>query len=361
MKNLGDKVQRLQRQLEAEIRNKVRSMEGGLMRQRSAFIEKWMSQEQQRQKKENDDKVAAAAASDKKAGNEQDDEAINKSRKELAMVLHKTGPNCPIRRAVIAHQYNFLRLAFLSTHNRYSIWMMMQSSHFFTESNKRRHNELALAKHQQQQQSAAVHPQQKGGNGNGGGKVSAAGTRANSKQIGEEIFNKDKKSGKLTKGGMVTCEAGDMLRNWPLYCHEIVMTMEQEDRIINQAHAEARNHPNLHAKLNKMNAAINATHQLQNAMLCHTQLASQRNETLLLEILTPAQTALFLDWSKKNKERLKSIMERQVKSRREQGMAADASAAGGIGSTRESESTLAGVYRQLEEMRLEGKKSEEEK
>ena len=83
-------------------------------------------------------------------------------------------------------------------------------------------------------------------------------------------------------------------------------------------------------------------------MLCHTQLASQRNETLLLDILTPAQTALFLEWFKKNKERCKGLMEQQLRPS-VASAAASASEAGNAGEG----STLGVVCRQLEEMRLQ--------
>ena len=99
----------------------------------------------------------------------------------------------------------------------------MQSSGFFTEAS--RSQEVALAK-----------------TGVAAGSISSgsesasktASSRANSKQIGEDIYNEDRKRGK----GGVTCHANDGLRMWPLYCHEITMTMEQEDRVINHAHAQ---------------------------------------------------------------------------------------------------------------------------
>ena len=57
-------------------------------------------------------------------------------------------------------------------------------------------------------------------------------SRANSKQIGEDIFNKEKKSEK----GVIS-HAHDAPRMWPLLCHEVTMTMDQEDRI-SQAHEQ---------------------------------------------------------------------------------------------------------------------------
>jgi hypothetical protein len=63
-----------------------------------------------------------------------------------------------------------------------------------------------------------------------------------------------------------------------------------------------------------MKIAIDATHHLQNATLCHTQLTSQRSTRLLLDILTPAQAAAFVEWHKKNEVRCKSVMQRRLRS-----------------------------------------------
>lgn len=301
MSHMAAKVQKLQRQLETEVRNKIRSMEGGIVRQQGTSLDKWMQ------------KCALLGYS---------------TREELAGVLQKTGPNCSIRRAVISHQYDFLRQAFLSTHNHYSLWMMMQNSSFFTEASRKQQNSLAL-------EGAVVTAA--GSALGSGSKATTTNTRANSKQIGEEIYNEEK-----DKGRGVNCHAREELKTWPLYCHEITMTMEQEDRIINQAHAQAKNTPNIQPNLEKMKKATDATKHLQTAMMCHTQLASLRNKRLLLEVLTPAQTALYLKWFKANKQRCRGAMDRKLR------------ANSGLGeSMAQNESTLGGVYRQLEDMRLE--------
>jgi hypothetical protein len=46
-------------------------------------------------------------------------------------------------------------------------------------------------------------------------------------------------------------------------------------------------------------------------MLCLSQCSSELNENILLNILTPQQAALFLEWSVKNKERYRAAMERR--------------------------------------------------
>ena len=209
--SLAAKVQKLQRQLEAEVRSKIRSMEGGLSRQRCNMVEKWLAEQEKKRFCPASDEHSSSSVDSRDCWN------------QLAMFIGKTSVNCEIRRAVIAHQYHFLRQAFISTHNHFSVWMMMQSSSFFTEASRRQ--EVALAK-----------------TGVAAGSISSgsesasktASSRANSKQIGEDIYNDDRKREKVG----VTCHANDGLRMWPLYCHEITMTMEQEDRVINHAHAQ---------------------------------------------------------------------------------------------------------------------------
>jgi hypothetical protein len=94
-----------------------------------------------------------------------------------------------------------------------------------------------------------------------------------------------------------------------------------------------------------MKTATDATHYLQNATLCHTQLTSQRNKILLLDILTSAQAVLFAEWQAKNKERCRAVMESQF--RKSVAESAD------LEKTSQSETTLDVVYRQLEKMRFE--------
>lgn len=101
----------------------------------------------------------------------------------------------------------------------------------------------------------------------------------------------------------------------------------------------AKNTPQLEEKLQNIKIATDATRHLQNAMQCHTQLAAKRNETLLLEILTPTQAALFKEWFKKNKDMCKALMEMEL--------AASAADSSNV----QSESTLGGVCKQLDDMR----------
>jgi len=266
--NLGAKVNQLQRQLEGEVRQKILSMEAGLSRKRSVQLQRWI-------------------------------ESGEQSNEELADFLQGTGVNCPIRRAVIAHQYDFLRQSFFSSHSQFSVWLMRQPHSCFTASNYLKPMPLP-----------DKDPSKK----------STAGTRANSKMVGEKLYGNEKEK---NDGKGVTCQANDKLLLWPLYCYEVGMTMEQEDRIVNQAHAEFHEVENFQPKLQQMQTSRSVTNQMQNTMLCLSQVSSQRHETLL-DILTPAQKVSLLKWAKQNKQRAGTIMERKVKADRRQSSLDDA-------------------------------------
>ncbi len=266
--NLGAKVNKLQRQLESEVRQKIISMEAGLSRKRSMQVQRWIE------------------------GGEQ-------SNEELTEILQGTGVNCPIRRAVIAHQYDFLRQSFFSSHSQFSVWLMRQPHSCFTASNYLKPMPVP-----------DKDPSKK----------STAGTRANSKMVGEKLYGNEKEK---NDGKGVTCQANDKLLLWPLYCYEVGMTMEQEDRIVNQAHAEFHEVQNFQPKLQQMQTSRSVTNQMQNTMLCLSQVSSQRHETLL-DILTPAQKVSLLQWAKQNKQRAGTMMERKVKANGRQSSLEDA-------------------------------------
>ncbi|KAL7518309.1 hypothetical protein ACHAWX_003153 [Stephanocyclus meneghinianus] len=253
LNTLGEKVKRLQLQLETEVASQINSMEKGMNQLRSSLLENLLGK-------------------------------ANVNSESLGLLLQKTSANCVIRRTVILHQYNRLRQAFLSTHNHCAVWLMMKNAEFFVEGSRQSQRPIEAK-----------------------GSKSAT-SRPNSKQIGEEIVSNEK-----TGDSPLTSGADDAPRMWPLLCHELTMTMDQEERIINQAHEQAKSTENLHKKLQYTEKATSSTHTLRNAMLCLSECSSELNEIVLRSILTSQQTALFLEWSEKNKDRCKAVMMRRSK------------------------------------------------
>ena len=176
LNHLGEKVKKLQRQLEIEIASQILSMETGISGLKSSFLQ--MS----------------------------GDTSIGEGN--LSSVIQSTSSNCPIRRSVISHQYNCLRQAFFSVHNQCSVWLMMKNSQFFADGCRASQKSIEA-------------------------KSPKAAIRPNSKQVGEDIVNKEK-----TSDGAVASSSEDAPRMWPLLCHELTMTMDQEERVINHAHIE---------------------------------------------------------------------------------------------------------------------------
>lgn len=70
----------------------------------------------------------------------------------------------------------------------------------------------------------------------------------------------------------------------------------------------------LNTKLQHIQKATSVTHTLRNAMLCVSQSSSELNNALLLNILTPQQTVLFLQWSRRNTEKCTAALHRQSQS-----------------------------------------------
>ena len=175
LNNLAEKVKKLQRQLETEIATQIKSMETGTSDLKTVLLAKSRDS--------------------------------NADKESLNQLVQSTSCNSSIRRAVILHQYNCLRQAFLSTHNHFSVWLMRKTQQFFNDGCR-----------------ASQKPVEKG---------SKTASRPNSKQTGEDIINAEK-----TGDIIVSSNAQDAPRMWPLLCHELTLTMDQEERIINHSHVE---------------------------------------------------------------------------------------------------------------------------
>lgn len=178
LNSLAQKVQKLQRQLDTEITSQIQSMETGISELKSSLLQQYSK-------------------------------GANADKESLCLMIRSTSPNCSIRRDVILHQYNCLRQGFLSTQNHCSVWLVMKNSQFFTDG-CRASQKMVESK---------------------GNKTGTS--RPNSKQVGEDIM-KSENTGETP----VSSSSEDSPRMWPLLCHELTMTMDQEEKIINQAHEE---------------------------------------------------------------------------------------------------------------------------
>lgn len=130
------------------------------------------------------------------------------TRQDLEVMLQETGPNTLIRQRVITFQYEKLRQLLIPRHHEFLLWLTLQQDEFFT---------------------AAKNAKSSLSNNKAG--------RVSSKQIGEELNNEAKKTRKQNieeEEDKVTSAANDVNRMWPLLCFELLVSVDQEERL-NQA------------------------------------------------------------------------------------------------------------------------------
>ncbi len=134
--------------------------------------------------------------------------ATVQSKQELQQLLHDTGPNCVVRERVASFQYEKLRQLLLPRHQEFLLWLTLQQDEFFSTA---KNNKTATSS------------------------VNNKAGRVSSKQIGEELMNEAKKSQKQNieeEDDKVSSEANDFERMWPLLCFELLVSVDQEERLV---------------------------------------------------------------------------------------------------------------------------------
>ena len=93
---------------------------------------------------------------------------------------------------------------------------------------------------------------------------------------------------------------------WPLTCHEIGLSYDQEERIRAVQRSVLAN-PETWVHRHTALATRNVLESIHD-VLGEAQIAAKRRETSLMNILTPEQRIKFMAWASKNGDRLKSLM-----------------------------------------------------
>lgn len=192
---LEDKVAHLHSQIEVERRSQINVMDNILLDYQEIRIAKFRTQFQ---------------------GTADADEDLNQ---QLATLVEMTGPNCPVRKAVVDFQYTVLQQFLLPKYQKFLVWLTLHAEAYFLAG-----KEL----HAQREPKQVV-------------RVTAG--KVSSKQIGDELTNGRKtEDGKYIppegggeKGQSLTSQAFDAPRMWPLLCFELSISVDQEERFL-QAH-----------------------------------------------------------------------------------------------------------------------------
>jgi hypothetical protein len=201
------------------------------------------------------------------------------TRERLVQFLRETGCNIPVRERVISFQLEKLRQLVLPRHEEFLAWLTLQPDDFFTSLRDRRLNNNS--------------------NNNKTGRIS-------SKQIGEELtseFNNKLNNNNADEDEKLS--SVDPSEIWPLYCFELLVSVDQEERLIS-AQKRNRQSPTIAEDRAKMALATKMVELTKKGVLFQAHAASMRTHTTLLEILTPEQSVKFLKYMEANRPAARS-------------------------------------------------------
>jgi len=210
-------------------------------------------------------------------------------RDRITPLIQEGGPNSVARRNAAAFQYDSLRQLILPYHKQYLLWLSLKEDSFFTIAKEKR---------------------SKTGKGTG---------RVSSKHVGDELTathrsaarfstgsSSSKSGGSSSSSSSIACSADDAHQSWPLVCFELGVSLDQEEKLLN-AFRRVKQDAKIPSSRKKLSIATTMSSSLKDGVLYQSHSASERNETALLRILTPSQTARFQQWIIANRSRCNKL------------------------------------------------------
>jgi len=191
------------------------------------------------------------------------------------------GPNSVSRRNTIVFQYDSLREIILPYHKQYLLWLSLKNESFFISAKEKR---------------------SKTGKGTG---------RVSSKYVGDELSAAHKCASQINTGGTsksgIACSADDAQRVWPLFCYELGVSLDQEEKLLN-AFRRVKEDAKIQNTRRRLSIATTMASRLKNGVLYQSHSATERNANALIEVLTPSQAARFQEWLIANKSRCNTLL-----------------------------------------------------
>eukprot|EP00968_Pinguiococcus_pyrenoidosus_P017989 scaffold1833_cov255-Pinguiococcus_pyrenoidosus.AAC.7 len=193
----------------------------------------------------------AQAVSKTEKLNEEQLSALDRALRE---VQNKFSVSCDERLAVMRFQFEELHSLALPVYSQLLTWILLQPDQFFRS---RRTN---------------------------------SSERASANKIGERMM----------ASGITTC--GPDADLWPLLCHELSLTYEQEEKL-RQFQKRIVEDSALRKDRQNMGLVAETLKRLEEAV-ASTALSTSKAMADMYEILSPVQQVRFLDWLRRNRERL---------------------------------------------------------
>ena len=277
LENLAEKVNKLHGKIEEERRKKLNEMEENLQKTRLEAIAELQNE-----------------------NNMSEQEWMQR----LYTVMQATSPSCPVRQNTISFQYSTLKQTITPTYREFILWLTTQPESFFTAGKSDR---------------AKTEPP--------GASAKTPTARISSKQIGDDLYSQWKKEKKASPSPAVDDKdapppelripSTDAARLWPLFCYEMSVSVEQEEKMLQFHKRATQETPGLPAGRSHVHRASRLVTTLQRGLMIHSHSTTARTENTLLRNLTPEQSTRFLGWFAKNKGRCKEAVRQQQDKRDE--------------------------------------------
>ena len=198
--------------------------------------------------------LASAVNEAKASGSELSEDQRAALSKALEEMHQKFSPDCEERLAVLRFQFEELHELALPMHSQLLTWLLLQPDSFFRS------------------------------------RRSSSSERASANKIGERMM----------ASGITTCGPdGDL---WPLLCHELSLTYEQEEKL-RQFQKRVVEDDGLKEDRRNMGAVADTLRRLEEAVACAAVSTSQRMEQMY-SVLSPEQRIRYMDWLQRNRGRI---------------------------------------------------------
>jgi hypothetical protein len=258
---LREKVNNLYEQLENERRSQLEKMEKTLLSEKESIILD----------------IGSQFSDPRRIG----------ATEKLIHLLQNEGPDTKSRLAVIEFQCRQLKRLFLPPYTHFLLHLSIKNLSFFT-----------MAKESAQKQKELVDYN--------------INSRISSRIVGEEIMKSYNDGKNNASDRKLSCHFTDENKMWPLFCHEMTVGIDQEEKLIEALESIQRNEQFEQMRM-EIYKIIEMTRLSKQKLLESSPAIRKQNLSCLLQILTPSQTIRYLKWMTLNRERCKHLLVKESK------------------------------------------------
>lgn len=258
---LRQKVNHLYEQLENERRSQIEMMEKKLLSEKESIILD----------------LSAQSSDPHRIG----------ATEKLIHLLQNEGPDTKCRLEIIKFQYRQLKRLFLPSYTQFLLQLSLKNVSFFT-----------TAKESAQKLKQVVD--------------NSVNSRISSRIVGEEIMKSYDEGSNNASERKLSCNFTDENKMWPLFCHELTIGIDQEEKLLQALESIQRNEHFEQMRL-EICKIISSVVEINHMLLECCPAIRKQNLSCLLQILTPAQTIRYLKWMTVNRERCKNLLVKESK------------------------------------------------